>query len=106
MQITRIDGRPLDAEWHGLGAETSPVSREFESALAAFRCGDPNPLRQYYGLPTRVPCADCGRETVPVVFDHDLLCRLCDYWRREELNERWAASLIDGRTRRNEESHA
>lgn len=67
-------------------SEQPQVSREFESALAAFRCGDPNPMRKYLNLPLQGVCEDCGEEAV--VASHDyfaLICRPCAEIRDAEI---------------------
>lgn len=68
---------------------TREASREFESALAAFRCDDPNPMRQHLGLPLKVFCDDCGRESVPCSWGRELLCYECTEGRHQELRARY-----------------
>lgn len=63
------------------------VSRAFESALAAFRCGDANPMRQYLALPLKQECQDCGRECITTPWDNrELLCGDCFMDRHDTIN--------------------
>lgn len=66
---------------------TPPHNREFESALAAFRCGDPNPLRLYLDLPLKHECEDCGGEHELIGHTNSLVCKDCAEHRNRELEQ-------------------
>lgn len=58
-------------------ASHGPVSKEFESAWAAFQHNDPNPIRQYLGLPLKHPCEDCDTEEMLIGHGKSLVCLAC-----------------------------
>ena len=57
--------------------EPKQPTREFQTALAAFHCGDANPMRQYLELPLQVPCDDCGADSLFIAHGKSLLCSDC-----------------------------
>ena len=57
-------------------AEIQPT-REFQTVLAAFHCGDANPMRQYLELPLQIPCDDCGNDSLFIPHGKSLLCADC-----------------------------
>lgn len=62
----------------GCTAALPSSSREFESAMAALRCNDPNPMRQYLDIPLKHECEDCGEDRELVGHGKSLVCEACN----------------------------
>lgn len=71
----------------GCSTELPSSSREFDTAMAAMRCNDPNPMRQYLGLPLMGPCEDCDREQPLFGHGKSLICLACYAERDAFLND-------------------
>lgn len=67
---------------------------EFDSALAAFRCGDFNPIRLYLGLPLKTPCDDCGEETTGRPHGKEVLCVSCFVDRESFLDQVYREEVV------------
>ena len=85
MEIHYIDQPPID---------DGNTTREFQSALAAFRCGDANPMRLFLGLELKIPCDDCGDEHVCFPWDKHLICEECHTERHVSLCE-WMDNRLE-----------
>ena len=73
--------------------EPKQPTREFQTALAAFHCGDANPMRQYLGLPLQVPCDDCDTDAPFIPHGKSLLCADCFVDRESFLSDLYSGHV-------------
>ena len=75
----------INMHYSDFWTDYTDTSREFESCMAALRCGDSNPLRQYLELPLKGECEDCGDDHELVGHYFSLVCKTCADARNSEL---------------------
>ena len=67
--------------------EEQRADADFRSCLAAYRCGDSNPLRNFLGLDLKGECEDCGEEHRQFGHGKSLVCLRCWIEREKFLAE-------------------